>query len=197
MNQDKIQNLHSILINILESTCIAKWALEQYEAIGNMAPAINKSRHDFVFGFLQKVMLDFAILQILVIYDKSNKEKKKYSIFDILEDLKNIEYSPYTAEVLSIQERVDTIINYTDFKRLKHYRNKYIAHHEQYIAHEKIKTIPSINKIHGFIMEAEKLCIGISKLISADYTIDITKKNMKESMKNIISQLIDLNLEKN
>jgi hypothetical protein len=88
--------MSKITLKVLENAHYAKLAIEEFEAIGNNAKNINNTNFEFFFDFNQKVMLDFAVLQICKIYDKSNKSYKKHTVFEIIEYLKkNKELADY------------------------------------------------------------------------------------------------------
>lgn len=62
-----------IASNVYKAALDAQRAIKVYEAIGYSAEDVNRTKFKLFFGFTQKVMLNFAVIQICKIYDRSNR----------------------------------------------------------------------------------------------------------------------------
>ncbi len=201
----------------------AKLALETYEAIGNEASNINRSKFKFFFGFNQKAMLDFTILQICKLYDKSNKKYKKHTVLEIVEYLKKnkkvADYQNVCAPNLNthfnnsiIKKKsesdidniegflkeaeyiIEKLITSNSFVLLKTFRDKYIAHAE-IISTEQIKYLPSTDEINLFIDVAMDLSVLIYNFFSQDSCLVGSTLSMKMATQNLIANIIDKDYE--
>lgn len=185
---NNVDSIQLVSKKIFEKAIDAKRALEQFEAIGNMASKINETEFKFYFGFTQKVMLDFSIVKLCALYDNSSKRYKKNTMFELInyiEENKNfVDYNiihhsynnscKYLWELddqnlekkdlegfLSIIRNIvdDYVKNNVDFKKIQDYRDKYVAHSEQVLV--KISELPSLESINKLISIAENLSICV------------------------------------
>lgn len=206
-----------ITSEVLINAYYAKLALEEYEGISDKINAIKKAKLEFFFGLNQKVMLDYAVLQICKVYDQSNKDYKKHTVFEICSFIRDNKrlcdyariYSPALNTYLNTShfkkicesdlsdiemfikeaERITSdIVSSDDFKRLKTYRNKKIVHLEQLDA-ELPKEIASIERLYEFI----KIAIDLSTLAHElfDAAPSFSPASMKIATYNLVEKIVE------
>jgi hypothetical protein len=123
------RELRSILDPVWFNTYWVKNALNLYEGVSTHAEEITGARHNHFFGLVQKISLEYAILVICKIFDKTNRHYEKDTIYALLTYLENNIIGTYVVRLkvdvlmrLGISEEKSNIFLHTlrhDFAETK------------------------------------------------------------------------------
>lgn len=149
----------SIAKEILRNAHLARASLDAYEGLAANAIKLNGSQHKDTFGLIQQALITQCIIAICRIYDKTSSNKKKNTVFELLnafesgmsKQLKDYDLKLYKLSHLGISEdklsnKIDEVfvticatirnvqvqrVKEESLEKIKCVRNKIIAHSEQ------------------------------------------------------------------
>lgn len=93
---DTVEYASNLFTPVWHNTVWIKDALDLYDGIsGKHVKDLNRMNYGFFFGLVQRFTIESAVLGICRIYDKSNKDYKKHTIYEMVSHLEaNKQYVP-------------------------------------------------------------------------------------------------------